>query len=747
MAEAERKETPAAASGEKAAATSGGANGTAAMEVDEPKGPPKALGPGGDETPAAAGAPKALGPSGGDTASDGGAAGAAAQPAAASDAVSGNKADPKAAAAKAASPPAEPAKPLPFQLRADSCVMQGRRPKQEDRNVKVPDLTKAAKALKMPIDHLEQPCAFFGVYDGHQGHLCAEYVAKNFHMKLLKRLTAERDAKAWEDDSKFTVIFREIFDELDTEFLTKFRTAPDGCTVVVCLIIGHRCFTAWCGDSRCVLARRSSKGDLVPVALTEDHRPSDKVEAERVKKAGGLVIDAGFTARVAHQGYEERIRELRRAQAQGMGMIGKEPVALAVSRALGDRDFKAVTGKALLVPTPDVRCIKLERSHKFLALMCDGIPDVLRNEEVVEELAITREPDATADVRAACGALVQEAYKKGSQDNLTVVMARIEWAGAAADDHKHKRKAGQDVAALSQSAAAASKKRRLEAAEKVKSQKVAAFERVSGGSQKEVTESTFVRFGEEDKAGEADGDITGDEAEAPKAPGGEAAPPAASSSSSSAAAAAKEGAKPSGEEVELTGLPRADLNGQRGVVVKTISDGRRVVRLSDGRELAFKQENLQPAKGAAASASTTSTAAGASSSAAGGAAKATAPAAAAAAAVAAKPAQEPDVEVVGHPRADMNGLKGNVVKTISDGRKVVRLSDGRELAFKAEQLKAPSTETAAADKTTGAASSVAPAAPKAADPPKAAEAAPAAKKQEEAPKPAASKPASKLTFI
>ena len=44
------------------------------------------------------------------------------------------------------------------------------------------------------------------------------------------------------------------------------------------------------------------------------------------------------------QGFEERVRELRRARAQGLGTIAKEPIALAVSRSLGDRDFKAVTG-------------------------------------------------------------------------------------------------------------------------------------------------------------------------------------------------------------------------------------------------------------------------------------------------------------------------------------------------------------------------------------------------------------------
>jgi len=60
--------------------------------------------------------------------------------------------------------------------------------------------------------------------------------------------------------------------------------------------------------------------------------------------------------------------------------------------------------------------------------MCDGIPDVMRNEEAVFELDFVRdEANPTKDVKEACGKLVQEAYKRGSQDNLTVVLVRFQW--------------------------------------------------------------------------------------------------------------------------------------------------------------------------------------------------------------------------------------------------------------------------------------------------------------------------------
>jgi protein phosphatase 2C family protein 2/3/protein phosphatase 1G len=313
--------------------------------------------------------------------------------------------------------------------------------------VKIPDLTKAAKALKMPIDHLEQPCAFFGVYDGHQGHLCSEFVAKNFHMQLLKKLTAEKNAAAW-TEQRMSKVLQEVCQELDNEFLAKFRTAPDGSTVVVAFVTGTRLFVAWVGDSRCVLCQSTSKAEMSTIALTEDHRPSMESEAARVKKAGGVVVDLGGALRVAHQGYEEKVREIRRAAAQGLGVIAKEPVALAVSRSLGDRHFKAVTGSDLLVATPSVRCIRLDKSHKFLALMCDGIPDVMSNEDAVFELDYVREPSTPQnEVKAACGYLVQEAYKRGSEDNLTALLARLQWADVDAKEAAKAQAAAKEAAA------------------------------------------------------------------------------------------------------------------------------------------------------------------------------------------------------------------------------------------------------------------------------------------------------------
>lgn len=404
--------------------------------------------------------------------------------------VKDKEAAPASTVDQVAAPVAEPVDTRPYKVVSDSCTMQGRHSKQEDRHVKIPDLTKAAKALKVPIDHLDQPCSLFAVYDGHQGHLCAEFVAKGFHGKLLKRLSADTDGAAWTDE-RIKKVLAEIFEELDVEFLAKFRTMPDGCTLAVAFLTGERLFVASVGDTQCLLVRRSTDGEIETVTLTEDHRAHVEAEAARVKEAGGVIVDRGFGVYcIAHPGYEERLREMRRAQASGLGTIGKEPVALAVTRALGDRDFKAVTGRALLIPTPEVKSFTLTRRDRCVMLMCDGITNYMSNEEILVEMqnarasaAASPELQASADCRAACGALVQEAYKRESQDNLTVILVRLEWRGEEASKEEEKVKRSVE-APVTESAAAVSKRRRLDAAAAVNAQKVAAYERAVAAEEK-----------------------------------------------------------------------------------------------------------------------------------------------------------------------------------------------------------------------------------------------------------------------
>ena len=67
-------------------------------------------------------------------------------------------------------------------------------------------------------------------------------------------------------------------------------------------------------------------------------------------------------------------------------MIQRVNGSLAVSRALGDYDFKNVKDlgqcEQLVSPEPEIFCQERNPQDEFLILACDGVWDVMSNENV-----------------------------------------------------------------------------------------------------------------------------------------------------------------------------------------------------------------------------------------------------------------------------------------------------------------------------------------------------------------------------
>ena len=57
----------------------------------------------------------------------------------------------------------------------------------EVKTVLVKDLVAAGEALKLPLGHLDRPCALYALFYGHKA-VC-EAAAKGLHPKLLPRLS------------------------------------------------------------------------------------------------------------------------------------------------------------------------------------------------------------------------------------------------------------------------------------------------------------------------------------------------------------------------------------------------------------------------------------------------------------------------------------------------------------------------------------------------------------------------------
>ena len=125
-----------------------------------------------------------------------------------------------------------------------------------------------------------------------------------------------------------------------------------GSTAVACLISPSHVYLINCGDSRSIFV-----SDNKVKLYTIDHKPINPIERERIQNAGGSV------------------------------MIQRVNGSLAVSRALGDYEYKQVENRGpceqLVSPEPEIYvCEREVDKDEFVVLACDGIWDVMSNEEL-----------------------------------------------------------------------------------------------------------------------------------------------------------------------------------------------------------------------------------------------------------------------------------------------------------------------------------------------------------------------------
>ncbi|CEL97486.1 unnamed protein product [Vitrella brassicaformis CCMP3155] len=340
-------------------------------------------------------------------------------------------------------------------LTADARFMQGRRPKQEDRHVLIGDLrtfcqdNQLAEALANSGLTMN-PGALYCLFDGHCGTLASEFCAKELPLRIMKELlktdtpskpshpapsdsasapppantdasngtpvapsAATSDSDEISQDRRIHESFRRAFHSTDVAFLQKYRLNRDGCTAVLTLVLGNKVYVAFVGDSRAVAGRKNDEGKMVAERLTEDHKPNRPDERTRIEKAGGRIFKAGGVYRVANSDYEARVKRIKLSTCQYGGATEKQPIALAVSRAFGDKELK---DEGLVIVTPEICTVPLDARHRVIFMACDGVWDVLSDQAVIDMVS-----EHDGNPKEAASAVVMKAYQKGSEDNLTAV--------------------------------------------------------------------------------------------------------------------------------------------------------------------------------------------------------------------------------------------------------------------------------------------------------------------------------------
>lgn len=242
----------------------------------------------------------------------------------------------------------------------------------------------------MEDEHICEPIESFpehslvAVFDGHGGSGAAKYAKENFLLVLIKSEEWNAYWKAYQDGEPqqgdllgiaLKIAFRTLDDELrafqastfisvemsDTSAFTAEMPnifgfeMPDtsGCTATVTVITPSLIVCANAGDSRCALASGSEA-----IAMSNDHKPYNAVERQRIIAAGGFVSSDG---RVCGN--------------------------LAVSRGFGDFEYKPPDLDArqqMVTCEPEITIhVRKELEDGMLILACDGLWDVVDNQEAL----------------------------------------------------------------------------------------------------------------------------------------------------------------------------------------------------------------------------------------------------------------------------------------------------------------------------------------------------------------------------
>lgn len=237
----------------------------------------------------------------------------------------------------------------------------------------------------------------YGIYDGHGGKFVSKYLSNNLPVYFTdKRVPYPLT------DNKY---INGVYEILDKNLNEKHKRNATHCGST-CLVVlhqknnnGNNLIIMNTGDSRAILCK-----DIFGIPLTIDHKPNYPKEKRRIEKLGG---------RIYKDGMDYRIKDL------------------SVSRAFGDLD-----AQPFICSTPDIFRYKIEKNDKFIILGCDGLWDVMSNQDVVN-FVLNETYDEKLENRIInknnngktlniARKLAERALELGSQDNLTIIIVFLD---------------------------------------------------------------------------------------------------------------------------------------------------------------------------------------------------------------------------------------------------------------------------------------------------------------------------------
>ena len=304
----------------------------------------------------------------------------------------------------------------------------------EDR-VSVCSLVKKPSSTKMKT---WPKISYFGIFDGHGGEECSEFLKNNYMNYLVENANFPFDIKLSMIES-----FQKIEDDF---FKLKCKdnledSDKSGSCALVSVIFDNKIYIANIGDSRAIM---SIGGGTKVKQLTADQKPDNIKEFERALKNGSKIYlddnddpdrDESKIEFIKDKAELEKMKEIKENSKEEK-IFRVYPSDLAVMRTVGDikakkKEFGGIPGT--IINIPEVYIFDINSSDDFIVMGCDGIFDDLSNQEIVnaawtvfKHRATEKNYDIHELTQEACDLVIKFGLEKQTTDNLSCIIIGLE---------------------------------------------------------------------------------------------------------------------------------------------------------------------------------------------------------------------------------------------------------------------------------------------------------------------------------
>ena len=280
-----------------------------------------------------------------------------------------------------------------FNIEGKKCVTYTRKGTEDDGKEK--ENNQDALIILDKVLQIED-YSIFGIMDGHgsNGHLVSNFVKekveeffndkKTYKRKKFTRAISEIEITnsniiyeklKYNDYEIIRNFYKKVNDEL---YNTKFDVHFSGTTYILVFKLGQKIICSNVGDSRAILVKiknnlnnnkDSNNFNYEFIELSQDHKPENKQERERIEKAGGEVAQQYLL------GNEKESVGPFRVWSKGCDYPG-----ITISRSLGDKIAESIG----VISSPDILELNLDDKSKYIIMGSDGIFEYLSNKDIID---------------------------------------------------------------------------------------------------------------------------------------------------------------------------------------------------------------------------------------------------------------------------------------------------------------------------------------------------------------------------